>query len=69
MSPTVIFFSDARKEYGKKKQKKGGIQQQAKGAGGRITRNESAARGFAVQPKGKAGKKGKGAPARDEDEE
>ena len=50
-------------EGGKKKQKKGGIQQQAKGAGGRITRNESAARGFAVQPKGKAGKKGKGAPA------
>ncbi len=50
-------------EGGKKKQKKGGMQQQTKGAGGRIARNESAARGFAVQPKGKAGKKGKGAPA------
>ena len=50
-------------EGGKKKQKKGGMQAQTKGAGGRITRNESAARGFAVQPKGKPGKKGKGAPA------
>ena len=46
---------------GKKKQKKGGMQTSSKGSGGRINRNESAARNIILQPKNRPGKKGKGA--------
>lgn len=50
----------AKEDGVKKKQKKGGMQNASKGAGGRINRNEAAARGFAMQQKGKNGKKSKG---------
>ncbi|MBE6623199.1 MAG: translation initiation factor IF-2 [Ruminococcaceae bacterium] len=56
---------EVRDDGGKKKQKKGSNQSSSKGAGGRINRNEAAARNVTFQPKGKAGKKGKGAPAKE----
>ena len=56
---------EVRDDGGKKKQKKGSNQSASKGAGGRINRNEAAARNVTFQPKGKAGKKGKGAPAKE----
>ena len=50
---------EVREDGGKKKQKKNSAQPSLKGTGGRIARNESAARGFAAPQKGKPGKKGK----------
>ncbi len=53
----------AEEDAGKKKQKKAqGAQNRA---GGRINRNESAARGFSAPAKGKPNRKGKGAPVKE----